>query len=180
MNFSIVYPHIIPRNWRATVGGELTTFMTTVLRTFPLLERDFYVPGYSIPAEDLTGVNTLALAYAASHALSIDEVPTISFENKGDFNALLRIEFSQYDRKLLARIPLKGSPRKLQIKSSFATMTFARFVRNIPTPRIFAWNASNDNPVGVPYVLQEYIDKCSGTMAGMGQVLGHYAFPHPR
>ena len=25
-------------------------------------------------------------------------------------------------------------------------------------PKIFAWNASNDNPVGVPYILQEYID----------------------
>jgi hypothetical protein len=103
-------------------------------------------------------VNTSALAYAASHALSIDEIPTISFENKGGFNSLLRIEFSQYDRKLLARIPLNGSRNKSQIESSVATMTFARYVRNIPTPRIFAWNSSNDNPVGVPYVLQEYID----------------------
>jgi len=152
MNFSIVYPHIIPSNWRATAGDW------AIPSEKQILERDFYVPGYNIPAEDLTGVNTSALAYAASHALSIDEIPTISFENKGGFNTLLRIEFSQYDRKLLARIPLKGSRSKSQIESSVATMTFARYVRNIPTPRIFAWNASNDNPVGVPYVLQEYID----------------------
>ena len=37
-------------------------------------------------------------------------------------------------------------------------MSFARWVRNIATPKIFAWNASNDNPVGVPDILQEYID----------------------
>jgi hypothetical protein len=123
-----------------------------------ILERDFYAPGYNIPAEDLTGVNPSALAYAASHALSIHEIPVISFENKGAFNTLLRIEFPQHGRKLLARIPLKGSRSKSQIESSVATMSFARCVRNIPTPRIFAWNSSHDNPVGVPYILQEYID----------------------
>jgi hypothetical protein len=37
-------------------------------------------------------------------------------------------------------------------------MSFARWVRNIPTPMIFAWNASKDNPVCVPYILQEYLD----------------------
>jgi hypothetical protein len=123
-----------------------------------ILERDFYVPGYDVCSEDLTGVNTLALAYAASHALSIYEIPRVSFENKGGFNALLRIEFPQHGRKLLARIPLKGSRSVSRIESSVATMSFARWVRNIPAPKIFAWNASNDNPVGVPYILQEYID----------------------
>jgi hypothetical protein len=41
---------------------------------------DFYNPGYDVTSEDLTGVDTLALAYAASHALSIYEIPTVSFE----------------------------------------------------------------------------------------------------
>ena len=73
-----------------------------------ILER-FYAPGYNITNEDLTNVNTLALAFAASHALSIYEIPTISYENKGGFNSLLRIEFPQHGRKLLARIPLEAS-----------------------------------------------------------------------
>ena len=173
MKISIVYPHIIvPSNWRATaVGKFMTVHLFLFLRsvniqsidwTIPsekqILERDFYVPGYNVTSEDLTGVDTLALAFAASHALSIYEIPTVSFENKGGFNSLVRIEFPQHGRKLLARIPLKGPRSAFHIESSAATMSFARWVRKIPTPKIFAWNASNDNPVGVPYVLQEYID----------------------
>jgi hypothetical protein len=121
-----------------------------------ILRRDLYVSGYDIPNEALTGVNTSALAYAASHALSISEMPTVVFENKGSFNTLLRIDFPKDGRKLLARIPLNRTVSR--IESTVATMSFARWVRNIPTPRIFAWNASNDNPVGAPYILQEYMD----------------------
>ena len=78
---------------------------------------------------------------------------SLSFQH-ADFNNLLR--FAQHGRKQLARIPLKGS----QVVSYrvLAIMSFTRWVRNIPTPKILAWNASYDNPVGVPYVLQEHID----------------------
>ena len=124
-----------------------------------ILRRDVYRdPKYSIPDEVLTGVNTLALAYVASHALSISETPTVAFENMGGFNALLRIEFPQDGRKLLARIPFRTFSAVSRIESSVATMSFSMFVRNIPTPRIFAWNASNDNPVGAPYIFQEYME----------------------
>ena len=117
-----------------------------------ILRRDVYRnPKYGIPDEVLTGVNTSALAYVASHALSISETPTVAFENMGGFNALLRIEFPQDGRKLLARIPFRTFPAVSRIESSVATMSFSMFVRNIPTPRIFAWNASNDNPVGAPF-----------------------------
>ena len=101
-------------------------------------------------------MDTTALAYAAAHALSIPEMPTVGFENRGGFNTLLRIDFPNDGRKLLARIPLNRTVSR--IESSVATMSFARWVRNIPTPAIFAWNASSDNPVGAPYILQEYID----------------------
>ena len=61
-----------------------------------ILRRDVYRnPKYGIPDEVLIGVNTSALAYAASHALSISETPTVAFENMGGFNATLRIEFPQ-------------------------------------------------------------------------------------
>jgi hypothetical protein len=123
-----------------------------------ILRHDLYVSGYDIPNEALTGVNTLALAYAASHALSISEMPMVVFENNGGFNTLFRIAFPKDGRKILARIPLKCFRTVSRIESSVATMSFARWVRNIPTPRVFAWNASHDNPVGVPYILQEYMD----------------------
>ena len=170
MKISTVYPHVIPSNWRTTAGGKFfssfflensSVNIHSIDWTIPterqILER-FYSPGYNITSEDLTNVNTLALAFAASHALSIYEIPTISYENKGGFNSLLRIEFPQHGRKLLARIPLEDSRSSFHIETSVVTMSFARWVHNIPTPEIFAWNASNDNPLGVPYILQEYID----------------------
>jgi hypothetical protein len=205
MDFSIVHPHIIPSDWRATASGKLTSFFVlevssmnihpidwTVPSEKQILERDLYVSGYNVTSEDLTGVDTLALAYAASHALSIYEIPTVSFENNGSFNRLLRIEFPQHGRKLLARIPLKDSGSVSRIEASVATMSFARWVRNIPAPKIHAWNASNDNPVGVPYVLQEYIENAvepwqvwgkasDSTRSGILEELAHWhaAFLEP-
>ena len=125
-----------------------------------VLQRDAYIPGYIIQEQDLTGANTAALVYIASRVLSISEIPIIAFHNKGGFNILFRLEFPKAGRKLLARIPLKDSRSPCRIECCVATMSFARHVRGIPTPTIFAWNASlgSDNAVGAPFVIQEYVD----------------------
>ena len=122
------------------------------------------LPGRDIPDDFLTGVNTSesVFAYVASHAMSISEIPTITYGNQGGFNTLLRIGFPTDGRKLLARISLKDIRTVSRIECSVATMSFARYVRNmmIPTPSICvsSWNANSDNPVGAQYILQEYID----------------------
>jgi hypothetical protein len=37
-------------------------------------------------------------------------------------------------------------------------MTFARYHCHIPCPRVLAWNSSESNPVGTPYILMEKVD----------------------
>jgi len=98
-----------------------------------------------------------ALAYAASQVLSTSEVPNIEFENMGGFNTLYKFGF-QDGKKVVARIPSKNSPDKSYIESSVATMCFARYIRNIPVPEVFAWNATHDHIIGVPFIIQEYVD----------------------
>jgi hypothetical protein len=129
----------------------------SVLSEKEILRRDAYVAGYEIPEDVLTGVNTAALAYAASHALSLSEIPVIAFENSGGYNTLFRLEFRD-GRKLIARVPFKRSRNHSSIESSVATVSFARYVRNLPAPKVFAWNAGCDHAVGAPFIIQEYVD----------------------
>ncbi|KXN81379.1 hypothetical protein AN958_05118 [Leucoagaricus sp. SymC.cos] len=144
-------PYTVPSDWHAASDYR------TVLSEEEIIRRDVYDAGCQIPEEDLTGVNTAALAYAASHVLSLYEVPANAFENKGGYNTLFRLEFRD-GRKLIARVPLKGSTSHSSIESSVATLSFAHYVRNLPTPKVFAWNAGHDHAVGVPFIIQEYVD----------------------
>jgi len=106
-----------------------------------------------------------ALAYAVSQALSTSEVPTIGFVDSGDYNTLYKFGF-QDGKKVIARIPSKRSPEKSYIESSVATMCFARYVRNIPTPEVFAWNATHDHIIGVPFIIQEYVGNVAKAWQG--------------
>jgi len=98
-----------------------------------------------------------ALAYAVSQVFSTSEVPTIRLETTDGFNTLYKFGF-QNGKKVIAQIPYKNSPYKSYIESSIATMCFAHYVRNIPTPEVFAWNATHDHIIGVPFIIQEYMD----------------------
>ncbi|KAG5651639.1 hypothetical protein H0H81_007982 [Sphagnurus paluster] len=109
----------------------------------------------------LTGVDMPALAFAASHALGLTEIPAVSLFKKGGFNKLFCLEFSLAKRKVLARIPHKLDQPSPRVDSSVATSCFAHYVRDIPTPQIFAWNANQDpknNLVRVPYILLECLE----------------------
>ncbi len=92
-----------------------------------ILHRDLcIVTGGIVPDDEFTGANIPALAYAAANALSIDEIPEITFYSKGDFNSLFRLDFVHHDRKLLARVPLRiRYQNAFQIESTVATMSFA-------------------------------------------------------
>ena len=122
-----------------------------------ILRRDRPSIGPEILDRFSTGVNMTALAYAVSQVLSTSEVPTIEFENRVGFNTLYKFGF-QGGKKVIARIPSKSSLDKSYIESSVATMCFARYVRNIPTPEVFAWNNTHDHIIGVPFIIQEYVD----------------------
>ncbi|TAQ88177.1 hypothetical protein B7494_g3491 [Chlorociboria aeruginascens] len=50
--------------------------------------------------------------------------------------------------------PIAG-PAYYATASEVATRAFLRDVLNIPTPRIIAWSAHRDNPVGAEYLLEE-------------------------
>ena len=55
--------------------------------------------------------------------------------------------------------------RKLKLESEVATLQLLKQRTTIPVPEIFAWNSSDDNPVGIPYILMgrakgKILDKC--------------------
>ena len=122
-----------------------------------ILRRDFPSIGPGTLDHFSTGVNLAALAYVVSQVLSTSEVPNIEFENRGGFCTGYKFGF-QDGKKVITRIPSKSSLDKSYIESSVATMCFARYVCNIPVPEVFAWNATHDHIIGVPFIIQEYVD----------------------
>ncbi|KIP06785.1 hypothetical protein PHLGIDRAFT_13630 [Phlebiopsis gigantea 11061_1 CR5-6] len=112
-------------------------------------------PGSSVPDWLLTGVDLPALVYAAREALCIDELPKVTYEAEGGYNRLFLLSFEEAHRSVLARVALKNARSRFHIPSAVATMSFARHIQSIPTPEVYAWNASDTNPVGAPYILQD-------------------------
>ena len=43
--------------------------------------------------------------------------------------------------------------RKLKLEKRVATLQLLKQRTTIPVPEVFAWNSSDDNPVGIPYIL---------------------------
>ncbi|KAM5470689.1 Phosphotransferase enzyme [Microsporum audouinii] len=57
---------------------------------------------------------------------------------------------------VIARIPHPiAGPKYYTTASEVATMDFARTVLQIPVPRVHAWSARVDNPVGAEYIIME-------------------------
>jgi hypothetical protein len=105
--------------------------------------------------EKIIGIDTRALACAAADAICSSSVPSISFFDTGAWNKLYLLAFDD-GLQVVARIPYKkcrGVHSKLP--SEVATLTFARYHCDIPCPRVLAWNSSETNPVGAPYILME-------------------------
>ena len=104
----------------------------------------------------MVNINTSALVYAAAKSLNSPTLPHIHELDFGGWNKLFSLTFPDHS-EMIARIPMtySRSPRKLE--SEVATMIFAREFCDIPAPRVFAWNSSDDNPVGAPYILMSKI-----------------------
>lgn len=96
-----------------------------------------------------------ALAHAASCAISATEVPELSIWRRGyggvtDFC----LDFQQEGVSVIARIPPVLSDGR-RYKHTVAAMTYARYVLDVPFPKVLAWNSTYENPVGIPYILME-------------------------
>lgn len=98
------------------------------------------------------------LVHAASQALGTEEIPSIIYSDDGGYNRIFLLDFPAAGKKVVARVPMKNARLPCRIAPAVATMSFSRHVLGIPAPLVYAWNASDDNPVGAPYILQEYIE----------------------
>jgi hypothetical protein len=79
----------------------------------------------------------------------------------GGFNRLFSLTLDN-GKEVVVRMPFKNAgPRTLLVQSEVATMDFLRTKLGFPIPRVLAWNASPDNPVGCEYMIME---QCSGEM----------------
>ncbi len=80
----------------------------------------------------------------------------------GGSNVLFVITFSD-DVKWIARFPgygisSFGELEARQLLSDIQTKALIRSCTSIPIPEVFAWDLSQDNPVGVPYHLETFIE----------------------
>jgi hypothetical protein len=127
-----------------------------VFPTEEMLTRSFWMDDEYFNKNKLR-INTDALVYAASHAISKQSTPILTFMGSGGWNKLFCLTFPD-GAKVVARIPNIGSRFADKIHSTVAMMMMARYHLQIPVPDIFAWHPSNDNPVGAPYILLEWVD----------------------
>ena len=77
----------------------------------------------------------------------------------GSYNRIFRIGFED-GKHVIARIafPTAGPKSRLTL-SEVATMDFIRSRLGPRIPKVLAWDASSDNPVGCEYIIME---KCAG------------------
>ncbi|KAH9946758.1 hypothetical protein B0H21DRAFT_742313 [Amylocystis lapponica] len=139
--------------------------------TFEIDKSPIYSLTKSIPPEkdmrpkalDAVHIDTQALACAAADAVSNTSVPRVKWFAAGSWNTVYLISFDD-GTEVVARIPYihgrtpSSHPLSSKISSIVATMTFARFCCGIPCPRVLAWNSSESNPVGAPYILMEKVE----------------------
>lgn len=104
----------------------------------------------------LAAIDTQALAFACMKAAGRRDIPVITVFDIGGFNMIFQASFGQ-DVNIIIRVPLNMTSDV--VASTVATMTYARYVMNIPSPAVLAWNGQEDNPVGLPYTIME---KCNG------------------
>ncbi len=82
---------------------------------------------------------------------------------QGTFNRLFVVATDNGTR-VVARLPFPtAGPRKLLIQSEVATLDFLYRRFGMPVPKVLAWSATHEHPVGSEYILMEY---CAGTSMG--------------
>ncbi|KAI0160733.1 kinase-like domain-containing protein [Xylariaceae sp. FL1272] len=113
------------------------------------------------------------LASELNHGLSCI---LLDKSTNGLYNLVRLIQFSDQTRWIV-RIPLRRSAAdSVELQREVDTMYLVRDRSQIPVPQIFAYEVDGDNPVGVPFVLMEFlpgntaVDSAGGWEVHKGQV----------
>ncbi|KAF8964672.1 hypothetical protein BDZ97DRAFT_1660020 [Flammula alnicola] len=148
-------PFHIPQ--RFPVGWNQSLTSTDAIPTEEQLTRAPHMDDDSYNSYVRLGINSRALVYAAMHAFSSTVIPEITSAGGGSFNKVFSIKFPDGFR-VAARVPRPGRRDPGHIDSTVAMMTMARCYSGIPVPEVYAWNPDDDNAVGAPYMLLEWVE----------------------
>ena len=97
------------------------------------------------------------------------QIPAISVEERpecGSFNLVYTIHFED-NSKWVARVPQFATPAHFhaaQAQNMSAELELQRLIRSkttIPVPEIFHYDTTFNNPFGVPFCLESWLDGCS-------------------
>ncbi|KZF23034.1 phosphotransferase family protein [Xylona heveae TC161] len=99
--------------------------------------------------------NVPELQRVAAKSIGANECIAITKLAEGSFNKTFKLRMNN-GTNVIARIPHPiAGPQYYTTASEVATMDFARSVLEIPTPKVYAWNADKNNPVGSEYIIME-------------------------
>ncbi|KAE8146569.1 kinase-like domain-containing protein [Aspergillus avenaceus] len=102
-----------------------------------------------------TPFNVSELRKIAAKATGSDYCVSMTKLAEGNYNKVFRLVMSD-GNVVLARIPNPNAgPPFYTTASEVATTELVRTVCNVPTPRVYGWSASAQNPVGSEYILME-------------------------
>ncbi|KAE8151530.1 phosphotransferase enzyme family protein [Aspergillus avenaceus] len=74
---------------------------------------------------------------------------------EGNFSKVFLITMND-EKQVIAKLPNPNAGRPhFTTASEVATIDFVRNVLDIPTPQVYAWSSSTDNPVGAEYIIME-------------------------
>ncbi|KAJ5135715.1 Mitochondria protein Fmp29 [Penicillium bovifimosum] len=94
----------------------------------------------------------------AGEAVQQDYCPNITKLAEGGFNKVFLLQ-AKNGLEVIARIPTPiAGPPHYTTASEVATMNFLRAVLKLPVPKVLAYSASSDNPVGAEYILMERVN----------------------
>lgn len=101
--------------------------------------------------------NVPELQRIAAQSVNRERCVSIVKLAEGGFNKIFLLIMND-GLEVIARIPtpIAGPPR-FSTASEVATMDFLRNVLEIPTPRVHAYSATKNNPVGAEYILMERV-----------------------
>ncbi|CAB4254000.1 similar to Saccharomyces cerevisiae YER080W AIM9 Putative protein of unknown function [Maudiozyma barnettii] len=89
------------------------------------------------------------------------QLKTISSFHEGKHHRIYKIDTNLPGKSLVLRIPYNIDPSKTisnRIKSEVATMNFVATKCGIKTPTVYMYSENSANPVGTPFILEEFID----------------------
>ncbi|KAF2454103.1 kinase-like domain-containing protein [Lineolata rhizophorae] len=96
-----------------------------------------------------------SLQQVACRAVGATQCVSLEKIGEGNYNKAYRLVMKD-GQKVIAKIPHPNAgPPMLTTASEVAMMEFARTVLSLPAPKVLAWNATDQNPIGAEYIIME-------------------------